>query len=586
MSMPTFSKDAPTREEAISQILSSIAMEELGLSHILNAEGEKLQYVLGTLEGITGPDASIDEVLHTNKSVQDLLKTMSMNQMLLGNKMSDALSASTMQGPPGPIGPTGATGAGPLEPGAALFSVEGPDNQAIPLNYGDSLVFTTGTPELLDISVTEGSAVVALNVVDGIGATGATGNTGADGIQGATGPAPIITFGEPGNIIIDGVTGPNLMGPTGNTGSEPVVTVDVMGDIIINGVTGPNLMGPMGRTGNTGLDGIDGAQGPTGATPIIAFDESGDIIIDGITGPNLMGPTGNTGSEPIVTVDVAGDIIINGVTGPNLMGPMGRTGNTGLDGIDGAQGPTGPTPIITFDESGDIIVDGVTGPNLMGPTGQPGGVGTILGNFDTLADLETAVPTGAAGDLYYVSPDLYAWNEMTNDWLNVGPIQGPTGSTGLMGSQGIQGDTGPMGATGDTGIQGIQGDTGPQGVQGEQGIQGQTGIQGPQGVAGTVGTILGSFDTLADLEAAVPTGSAGEFYYVNPNLYIWDDLSQSWEDIGPIAGPQGITGSQGIDGIQGPAGTTGADGSIGPMGPLGPTGVTGNTGAPIYRQQL
>lgn len=34
-------------------------MEELGLSHILNAEGEKLQYILGMLEGTIAPEATI-----------------------------------------------------------------------------------------------------------------------------------------------------------------------------------------------------------------------------------------------------------------------------------------------------------------------------------------------------------------------------------------------------------------------------------------------------------------------------------------------------------------------------------------------
>ena len=51
MSLPSFPNIDPPiqREDAVNQILSSIAMEELGLSHILNAEGEKLQYILGTL---------------------------------------------------------------------------------------------------------------------------------------------------------------------------------------------------------------------------------------------------------------------------------------------------------------------------------------------------------------------------------------------------------------------------------------------------------------------------------------------------------------------------------------------------------
>ena len=41
MSMPSFPNIDPPiqREDAVNQILSSIAMEELGLSHILNAEG-------------------------------------------------------------------------------------------------------------------------------------------------------------------------------------------------------------------------------------------------------------------------------------------------------------------------------------------------------------------------------------------------------------------------------------------------------------------------------------------------------------------------------------------------------------------
>ena len=56
MSQPSFPQNANfTREDVVNQILSSIAMEELGLSHIINAEGEKLQYILGTLPGLTGP---------------------------------------------------------------------------------------------------------------------------------------------------------------------------------------------------------------------------------------------------------------------------------------------------------------------------------------------------------------------------------------------------------------------------------------------------------------------------------------------------------------------------------------------------
>ena len=73
MSMPSFPPNGAdmTREEALTMIIASIAMEELALSHILNAEGEKLQYILGTLHG-TSHCACPQDVLAVNKSVASL----------------------------------------------------------------------------------------------------------------------------------------------------------------------------------------------------------------------------------------------------------------------------------------------------------------------------------------------------------------------------------------------------------------------------------------------------------------------------------------------------------------------------------
>lgn len=98
MSMPTFPElpDDLTFENSINQILSSIAMEELALSHIINAEGEKLQYFLGTLDHAPNTDpssSSIEDVLRLNESVQDMLSTISVNQMYLFGKMSAIINA-------------------------------------------------------------------------------------------------------------------------------------------------------------------------------------------------------------------------------------------------------------------------------------------------------------------------------------------------------------------------------------------------------------------------------------------------------------------------------------------------------------
>ena len=165
MSLPSFPNIDPPiqRENAVNQILSSIAMEELGLSNILNAEGEKLQYILGTLPGLSGPAATVEDVLSANESVRDLLNTAVQNQLFLKSKMQEALEASPLRGPAGPNGPAGPAGAA----GAA------------------------------------GAA----------GPTGAAGATGATGATGAGGPAGANLFGP------DGPTGPT--GPAGPAG--PVI---------------------------------------------------------------------------------------------------------------------------------------------------------------------------------------------------------------------------------------------------------------------------------------------------------------------------------------------------------------------------
>lgn len=75
------------RDDTLNLLLASIALEELGLSHILNAEGEKLQYVLGTLPGRTGTGPSIQDLLNVNKSIQSMLDSVMKAEMLLDSKL-------------------------------------------------------------------------------------------------------------------------------------------------------------------------------------------------------------------------------------------------------------------------------------------------------------------------------------------------------------------------------------------------------------------------------------------------------------------------------------------------------------------
>lgn len=129
MSMPTFPKNDPplTREGSLNEIISSIAAEELSLSHLLNVEGEKLQYVLGTIPGLDEA-ASLDEVMQVNKSVKDTLSGIMEQQMALTSKLGAVLKAPTLPGPEGPMGAEGPEGPeGPAEGEAGPNGPDGPD---------------------------------------------------------------------------------------------------------------------------------------------------------------------------------------------------------------------------------------------------------------------------------------------------------------------------------------------------------------------------------------------------------------------------------------------------------------------------
>lgn len=82
------------REDAINIIITSIGLEELALAHILNAEGEKIQYILGTLEGSKPGEVTICDIMQVNDSVNKTLRNVIKTEMLLQLKLEDALELS------------------------------------------------------------------------------------------------------------------------------------------------------------------------------------------------------------------------------------------------------------------------------------------------------------------------------------------------------------------------------------------------------------------------------------------------------------------------------------------------------------
>lgn len=274
-------------------------------------------------------------------------------------------------------------------------------------------------------------------------------------------------------------------------------TVENSGDYtVISGLKGEKgdtgEKGEKGDTGNTGLQGEQGPKGDKGDTglkgdkgdPFTYEDfteeqllllkgekgDKGDTGLKGDTGP--QGPKGDTGD-----IGPKGDKGDTGDTGPQ--GPKGDTGDTGPQGPKGEKGDTGPQG--PQGEKGDTGDTGPQGPK--GPKGEDGTGITILGSYNSLTELETAHPSGNAGDGYLINGDLYVWSETSLSWQNVGNIKGPKGDTGDIGPQGPKGDTGdigpqgPKGDTGDTGLQGPKGDKGDTGPHGEKGEDGKSAYQ-------------------------------------------------------------------------------------------------------------
>ena len=88
-----------SRDDAVNIILSSIGMEELSLAHILNAEAEKIQFALGTLETAGGQASSMTDILETNKLASKMVRNVIKNQMLLSMKMEDTVDLAEQAQP-------------------------------------------------------------------------------------------------------------------------------------------------------------------------------------------------------------------------------------------------------------------------------------------------------------------------------------------------------------------------------------------------------------------------------------------------------------------------------------------------------
>nr|WP_205755719.1 collagen-like protein [Bacillus amyloliquefaciens] len=389
-----------SRDDTINLLLSSIAMEELGMAHILNAEGEKIQYALGTIPGLTGPPSSLADILNLNESVRDTLDSLMKQELLLGSKLDSISNIPTLAGPTGATGPTGPAG-GPAGPTGAIgpAGATGPTGPTGPtgvtgaglqgivafnpliaptytpgqvvLYNGSSYVVNTASPAGIPDTSADYTLLAAAGSTGPIGPTGATGA----GLTGLTdfdpAAAPFYTAGQV--VLYEGASYlVNINNPSGIPGTSPDYT----------------LLAAAGPTGPTGVTGA-GLQGIVPFDPLAAaaYTAGQPVTFNGSSYvANVNSPAGTPGASADYTLLAAAGI-------------TGATGVTGPTGSTGATGGTGPT--------------GITGTSLTATSGYAsntgGGVVAVIVGGTTISlpneqNLSADITANAANTVFTVAP--------------------------------------------------------------------------------------------------------------------------------------------------------------------------------------
>jgi len=302
-------------------------------------------------------------------------------------------------------------------------------------------------------------------------------------------------------------------------------------------------IGPAGAKGDTGAAGAAGATGTAGA--------KGDPGADGHIGPaGAKGDTGAAGAK--------GDPGLIGHDGP--AGAKGDTGAAGAAGTVGHAGAKGDPGAAGHDGTGGAV-------GGAGPKGDQGTGIKVEGVVATIGDLP--IHGNHPGDAHMVTStgDLMIYVGAgqgtagppghTDEWTDLGHIEGPQGPAGPAGTAGTKGDPGAVGHIGPDGPAGHVGAAGAKGDDGAAGAKGDPGAIGHDGPAGAKG----------DTGAAGHIGPPGSTGHIGPHGTKGD------------TGAAGAAGAKGDDGAKGDPGAQGHAGAAGPAGHIGPDGAKGDTGA-------
>lgn len=304
-------------DDAINLLLASIALEELGLAHIINAEAEKIQFALGTIPGLTAP-FTLTEILQVNESVQDTLSVVIKKEILLNFKLENILDLI-------PTTPhlleeltfnfTGAIQTITVPAGATTATIKVIGAQGGSGTGGMGTVGGKGASVQGDFAVTPGETLSVL--VGGMGGTH---------IGGGGGGGSFVWIGTlPANLTAatllvaaggGGGAGGNSFGLGHNGVDASIVDITTTGP----GTTGNPIGGVGGTNGNGGGGGTDSVFGGGGG------------------GAGVFGPGGNSAEFPF---GGGGGVAINSGGAGGSAGVNGGAGGFGGGGGAGFSGGGG-----------------------------------------------------------------------------------------------------------------------------------------------------------------------------------------------------------------------------------------------------
>ena len=278
MSFPKIPNITPlisvTTGQTVPLLLASIALEELSLAHIMNAEAEKLQLALGTLAGtrVTFSPAvvSLSNLFDLDTSVQRTLRDVIKKEMLLEFKFENVFDLIPFAQPQfspqtftfsftgalqSVVVPAGATSARILAIGAA-------GGGPTPATRGN------GASIMGDFPVTPGDTLTVL--VGGMGTTGTS--TGGGGGGSFVGAGTGFTAFSPGTLLVaaggGGSAGDNTGGVNANAtstnGANGLPAGAGVGGMAGSGGTGGNTPGQGGGGGGAGVNAAPGGNGGNG----------------------------------------------------------------------------------------------------------------------------------------------------------------------------------------------------------------------------------------------------------------------------------------------------------------------------------